>query len=628
MKRIIRRLSALLCVLALCLTPAGALSVEDAVKLLEANYVDALPPAAYEAQTLGELFDAVGDPYTYYMSAEHYQSFRSGVEGEISVTGIGVSIDYSADGILITSVLSGGGAEEVGLIPGDRIIAVGGVSCVPAAAAHRELIIGEPGTFVDLTVVRTDGTTRDFHVERRLVEIHNTNVYYENGVCTIDCDSFGSLTKDYFFGGVVGHPDTKLWVVDLRDNPGGITDPSAYALGLFTGFGYKVFFRDGDGTISYNAYVADRLTDKPVITLVNGGTASSAEILSGGIRAENAGVVLGSRTYGKGSAQIVLDKAAFPELFDGDALKITVYRFYNSDGCTTDRIGVLPTLLVDDQYVDEILGLLSAEPSAKDEYLRLTLNGIPFYVDPNAALTGGHGGALSELLSALPPDAALALVSGGGERRLSPEQALLQFGGAPASRCFTDVAANPYATQINTLAVYEILGGDGGGHFSPNNRLTRAELATMLARALNLADGPSDLFSDAPAGCWFTGAVGAVANLGLMDGTGGGRFDPDAGLTQEQLITVMGRLARFLNFKVDNFAGTTPEGELETDELSPFAPWARLSALTLTQCSGYGNMLYTELAHIDPRAGVTRAQAAALCGVLKTLRIISYGMEL
>ena len=625
MKQIIRRLSALLCVLALCLTSASALSVEDAIRLLEANYVDALPPAAYDAQTLDELFGAVGDPYTYYMSAEHYQSFQDNVEGEISVTGIGVAIEYSADGISITSLLPGGGAEEVGLTPGDRIIAIDGVSCVPAAAAHRDLIVGEPGTFVDLTVVRADGTTQDFHVERRLVEIHNTNVFYEDGVCTIDCDSFGSLTEDYFFDGIVEHPDTKLWVVDLRDNPGGITSPATYALGLFTGLGYKLFFRDGDGKITYNAYVAGRLTDKPVITLVNGGTASSAEILSGGIRAESAGIVLGSRTFGKGSAQVVLDEDYYPDLFDGDALKITIYRFYNGDGCTTDRIGVLPTLLVGDGYVDDILKVLSVEPSAKSEHLRLTLNGIPFYIDPATALAEGRGDALTELLSALPPDVDLTLISGGGERKLTPEQALLQFASPSASRCFTDVAASPYATQINTLAVYDILGGDGNRSFSPNSRLTRAQLASMLAQALNLPDGPSGLFFDVPADSWFTEEVGAVVSLGLMDGTGGGRFDPDASLTQEQLITVMGRLARFLNFKVDDFADTTPDIELETDELTPFASWARLSALTLSECLDYDNMLYTELTRIDPQAGVTRAQAAAtLCNILKTLRILSY----
>ncbi len=624
MKRFFRRLTALLCVLALCLTSASALSVEDAVLLLKAYYVDDLPAAAYEAETLDELFEAVGDPYTYYMSSDAYQSFNDYVEQEVSFTGIGVAIDYSANGILITSVLSGSGAEAAGMAAGDCIVAIDGVSCVPAEAAHRSRLVGEAGTFVDLTVRRADGTEKSFHVERRLVEIHNTAVTYENGVGTIDCDSFGSLTREYFFSGINEHPDAKLWVVDLRGNTGGITGPAVYALGLFTGLGYKLFFRDGDHNITYSAYVASRLTEKPVITLVNGYTASSSEILSGGIRAEKAGVILGSRTFGKGSAQIVLDEASFPQLFDGDALKITSSRFYNSDGCTTDRIGVLPTLLVGDDYTDEVLSLLSVDVPAGNEYLTVTLNGIPFYVDLQAAASEDHVDALSELLSALPPDVSLKLTSLGSERQLSPAQALVQFGDPSFSRIFIDVASSPYALAINTLGTYEILGGVGGGRFAPNATLTRAQLAAMLAQALDLADAPAGHFSDVSAESWYAGMIGAIANLGLMDGVGDGRFDPEGKLTQEQFITVMGRLVRFLNFKVDDFAEATLDEELETDEFAPLAPWARLNAMTLTDYYD-GNMLYTELSQIDPHALTTRAQAAAtLYNILKTLHLLSY----
>ncbi len=630
MKKLFYRISALLCAFALCLTSAHALSVEDALKLLEANYVDKLPAAAYEATTLDELFEIIGDPYTYYMPAQAYQSFQDVVESEVSVTGIGVTLEYDASGILLTSILPGSGAEEVGLVAGDRIIAIDGVSCVPAAASHRELIVGEAGTFVDLTVVRADGTTQDFHIERRLIEIHNTNVTYEDGVGTIDCDSFGSLTKEYFFDGISSHPEAKLWVVDLRGNTGGLTDPSTYVLGLFTGLGYKLFFRNGAHEVSFNAYVASRLTDKPVIVLVDGYTASSSEILSGGIRAERAGIVLGSRTYGKGTAQVVIDKNSFPQLFDDDALKITMSRFYNADGCTTDKIGVLPTLLVDDAYTDAILSLLSVDKPAKSEYLVLTLNDIPFYVDVDAAVAEGRRDELSELLSALPPDASITLASSGSSRPLSAAQALAQFGNLSDSRFFTDVSASPYATQINTLAVYGIVGGVGDGHFSPSATLTRAQLAAMLAQALDLSDGPSGLFSDVANDSWYTGKIGAVASLGLMSGTGDGCFSPDDYLTQEQFITVMGRLARYLNFYIDDFAETTYDFELETEELLPFASWARLSALTLAKSVdhagvSYGNMLYTDLANIDPQVTVSRAQAAAtMCNILKTLHILSY----
>ena len=123
MKRITRRLCAVLCALTLCLTSVSALSVEDALHLLEENYVDPLPAAAYDAKTLDELFAAVGDPYTYYMSAVDYEEFSAGVEKESTVTGIGAGIEYTANGIRITMLLDGGDAKDAGLQLDDYIIA-------------------------------------------------------------------------------------------------------------------------------------------------------------------------------------------------------------------------------------------------------------------------------------------------------------------------------------------------------------------------------------------------------------------------------------------------------------------------------------------------------------------------
>lgn len=619
MKKTLRRLSALLCVLALCLSTANALTVEEAVALLEQNYIEALPAAAYEAETLDELFDIVGDPYTYYMSAEHYQGFQDTVESESSVVGIGVTIEYTADGILIVTVLPGGSAEEAGLKAGDCIIAVGGVSCAPAAEAHRDLILGEEGTFVDLTVRHADGRVRDYRMDRRKVELHNTLFTYKNGIGTMDCNSFGLSTTDYFVDNIVAYPDAKLWVVDLRGNGGGYTDPAIYILGAFTGNGCKLIFNSARRGRVESSIASPAMTDKPVIVLVDGESASSSEILAGGIRAEKAGIVLGSRTYGKGSAQVVFDQKSYPELFDDDALKVTIYRFYCGDGCVTDKVGVLPTLLVDDAMSADIAALLSVDAPAQGEYLTLTLNGIPFYL----SLSARRSAAFGELLAALPPDADIVRTADSEYEKLTAAQALARYGSAADSRCFTDVSDSPYATQINTLGTYRILGGVGEGRFDPESTLTRAQLAAMLAQALQLNDGPSGLFSDVPEGRWYTGKIGAVAKLGFMDGTGDGRFDPDAPLTQEQFIAVMGRLARFLNINVDDYALKNADAAAASDSLSAFSPWARLGANVLT-CYDR-NMLYTSLNEIVPAAPVTRAQAAAtLCNMLKNLHMLSY----
>ena len=157
MKKRLFRLGALCCAAAMTI-PAGAqaLSVEEAYDILQRSYVDKLPRAAQDAKSLDELFSYTDD-YTYYMTAEEYQAFLQGVEGDVSFAGIGAEITYVPEGIRIVSVLKGGGAEKAGLAAGDIIIAIESESCAPGGAEHRAKLLGEAGTSVTITVRHADG---------------------------------------------------------------------------------------------------------------------------------------------------------------------------------------------------------------------------------------------------------------------------------------------------------------------------------------------------------------------------------------------------------------------------------------------------------------------------------------
>ena len=145
MKKRLFRLGALCCVAAMTITTtAQALSVEEAYDILQRSYVDKLPRAAQDAKSLDELFSYTDD-YTYYMTAEEYQAFLQGVEGDVSFAGIGAEITYVPEGIRIVSVLKGGGAEKAGLAAGDIIIAIESESCAPGGAEHRAKLLGEIG---------------------------------------------------------------------------------------------------------------------------------------------------------------------------------------------------------------------------------------------------------------------------------------------------------------------------------------------------------------------------------------------------------------------------------------------------------------------------------------------------
>ena len=633
MKKMLRGLCAAMCVCAMLVTSAAALSVEDALTLLKERYVNELPASAYQAKTLDALFSAVGDPYTYYMTAEAYQAFLDGVENEDSVTGIGAGISYEESGILITSVLPGSGSEDAGLVAGDLIIAVNGKSCVPAGESDRVRIIGEVGTSVRVTVRHENGSVQDYTIERRIVPIHNTLVSAKDGVGHIDCDSFGTQTDEYFADGIGRYDDqVHLWVVDLRGNTGGVSAAAVGALGAFAGAGPQLSFRDRSGQLLQSCYFGDRLTKSPAIVLIDPYTASASEIFAGGIRASRAGISVGSRSFGKGVAQVVFDKSNSPYFAGGDAVKLTAYRFYLADGNTTDRIGVIPTLLVPTDCAEEVAQLLSEkEPSSPNGYLRLTLSGRDFYVNLTKAQSEAHRPAFTALITALAPDVKIALGLSSGWVPMTTAMAHTLYTSGTASRWFTDLDGCRYANEINALGTYKLVSGNGDGAFRPNDTMTRAEICALLAKALNVTTGVGGYFTDFESFRWYAGSVNAMASLGLVDGVGDGKFDPYGTMTQEQFFTVMGRLAAFLNCSVSSYYDSLDEDALNADaSLAPFRSWARghvktLSSCLLTEKGEPASMLFGELSALSPRTPITRGEAAAtMYNVLTKLGVLVY----
>lgn len=617
MKRLISRLLATCCAAALLVTPALALSVEDAVELLETHYVDTLPNEVYRAQTLDELFAALGDPYTYYMTQEEYAAFLGSVEQETTVTGIGAAIQYTDEGILLTRVLDDGGAQDVGLVAGDLIIAVEGISCVPASETHRSLLLGEAGTSVSVTVQHTSGMRQNYTLQRRTVAVHNTYVtVLDDHIGYIDCDSFGTDTGNYFLRALTDYPLVTSWIVDLRGNGGGVASSAVEAAGAFLGFGSHLYLCDRDGTVYPNYYTSGYLTDAPAVVLTDGYSASASEIFAADIRDCSAGILIGERTFGKGVAQTVLDASTNGELFNGDSLKVTAYRFYSIGYNTSDRIGVIPTLLIDSELAEAAArALCAAEPTDSTGWLRLTLCGYDFYLAPET-----DNALLSTIFEALPPTVNVWLGSGEAWVAVSQDEALAQRGVQHiARRWFDDVAQSPYADKINSLASYRILLGDGTGSYHPESSLTRAELCALLAQALNVdGTGTGQRFTDVAPTAWYASAVDAMEQLGLVQGVGGDLFAPNETLTWQEYTTIIARLAAYLNLMAASYLEGQDTQALAADEsLAAFADWARpgvdaLARMFLDADEQTVSMLPHALDMIDPVGMITRGEAAAV----------------
>lgn len=616
MKKLLSSLLALTLGLSLTVLPASALTLEDAKGLLAANYMDEIPPEIMELDSLDAILEALGDPWTFYMTKEQYTTFDQTVNGQ-TVVGIGASVEtaYDNGGYRFLSILPDSPALEAGILPGDILTAVDGVPMSPEVDP-RVPISGTAGTALTITVNR-NGETLEFDLIRRSVDIPIVTFEQDGSAGIITCTSFGTTAPASIQSALQElDEDTAVWIMDLRSNPGGSSTVTAASAGLFLGGGTMLYFRTGTGqyypTLTPSNY--PDMTDKPVIVLTSAHSASGSELFAGDIRSYGAGVALGQRTLGKGTAQIILDESNCKFMSNGEALKITAYRFFSPDGATNHILGVLPTLLISpDNTMEAAMLLTQSKPSRAAGYLKLELADQTFYINVNNAVSENNKAAFTELLEALPPSARLYEGSGTAiwteiEPAALARKNRLNF----TARTFSDVSGSPYAREINTLATYLILDSSTGA-FRPSAAISRAQFAAMVASALELPAGKSNKFSDVSG--TYADAINAMTDLGFLSGRGGGVFEPEAAITIQEAVTALSKIAAWSS--MDGFAleqAGLPVGELI--DYIDWAEWARVPARMMT-------LLEALPEGLTPSADLTREQAAAmLCRLMENIHLI------
>ena len=618
MKKLLSSLLALTMALSLAVLPASALELEDAKKLLAIHYVDGVAPEVLELDSLDAILEAIGDPYTFYMTPEQYQSFNQSVNGR-TVVGIGATVETAYDGgYRVMSVLPDSPALEAGIQPGDILTAVDGMPTSPDVDP-RVPVTGEEGTVVTLTVNRS-GQVLEFTLTRRAVNIPIVTYEQVGSAGVIDCISFGATTAQSIQEAIRElDGDTAVWIMDLRANPGGDSGATATSASLFTGSGIMLYFRDGSGRYNYSYTMPGfpDMTDKPVIVLTSEHSASGSELFAGDMRTYRAGIALGQRSFGKGTAQIIFDETNSDVMVGGEAMKITTYRFFSPDGATNHVVGVLPTLLISPENTSAAALLLtSPKPARAKDFLKLELAGQTFYIDVKEAVKAENKAAFVELLEALPPSA--KLYEGSGVQswtQLTPAQLAQQRGLSFTSRSFSDTVDCTYAREIDTLAAYHILNGYEDGNFHPDDTLTRAQFVTLVASALDLPAGKGGQFSDVQEGQWFAAPVSAMTDMGFLSGRGDGTFGPNDTITYQEMVTVLSNVAAWTSMDgYDlNKSDLLPE---ELVEYYDWAEWARVPARNLDALEA----LTGELAPTDL---VTRELAAAtLCRLMESTHLI------
>lgn len=634
-RRFVRPLAVTLALTLSLTSAASALTPDQAGTLLKDYYIDDVPQSVLEQPTVQQMVAALGDPYTQYFTAEEYAQFLGTME-DINVVGIGVSVLTTLDGLLIQRVYEDTPAARGGLQAGDLVVEV---NDTPITADNLMLaaswLQGEEGTQVKVGFLR-DGAKHSVTLTRQAVTIPATySELWDGHIGYIDCDTFGGDTLDHFLQGIETYGDqADHWIVDLRQNGGGEINAAMSSAACFTGPALMTYMLDGSGEVGSYGSNLESQTTYPVIVLTDGNTASASELFSAAIRDNNAGILVGGRTFGKGVAQSVFDQNSLPDYFpDGDALKITTFRLYSASGTTANTVGLLPHLLVDPTIAPDVAVLLSGTgPNGNTEGLVRIDFGWRWYVDLDTALSEKYRDAFTALLEALPATVRVLEGTGGAEGWADTDAAALaeKYGLTDyTARTFSDIANSPYRAQIQQLATYEILQGDGTGAFRPTDGLTRAQLCALLAQTLQCTPYTgASRFSDVSSDSWYFSAVNAMAAMGLVTGVGGGRFDPDAPVDHQQFITIMGRLGQKLSLFLDQTVAEMPEEAASDPALAAYPDWAKESVwlLSMSQKGLVGNsinLLWEPLADIDPSSAATREEAAALtCTLLNYIGIL------
>ena len=293
---------------------------------------------------------ALADPYTVYYDSKEAAEFKSDLKGEIKEAGVGIEMMKQGDYVVVTRTLPNNPARKAGVHAGDIIFAINGEEVWDK---DTEIIAsklrGPSGEKVKLTIAR-DKQKLDFELVREKINNVSADITYQDKTAIISVYRFSedtgtlvqSFTKDFKNKGI-----NKV-ILDLRNNGGGYVTAARDLLSLWLD-GDKILTQKSatiGQTITYAKRGEATLKDIKTIVLVNNATASASEIVAGALKDYKKATILGTKTYGKGVVQTML------ELSGGSLLKITTAHWYTPEGQTINKTGISPDVEVERSYSD------------------------------------------------------------------------------------------------------------------------------------------------------------------------------------------------------------------------------------------------------------------------------------
>lgn len=317
--------------------------ISDIRKLIGQEFLGEIDQSKLYYGMARGLVSSLNDPYSEFFDPNEAKVFWNDLGGEFE--GIGVEIILEDGRASVLTVLDESPAKRSGVLAGDIILAVDDQDVSGKSLGEiASLIQGPAGSEVKLTVLRGEELI-DIKINREKMKADSVFVAPEEKVLVVRIIRFDENTDQEFMT-KLGEYDLGQYqgmIVDVRSNPGGYFDSCVELIDQFLAEGMIVVETDHkELNDEYKAKSGDKYESIPVVVLIDGGSASASEILAGAIKDNNRGQIVGTKSYGKGSVQVV------EELYDGSILKLTVAEWLTPNGNNISKNGIEPNVVVED----------------------------------------------------------------------------------------------------------------------------------------------------------------------------------------------------------------------------------------------------------------------------------------
>jgi carboxyl-terminal processing protease len=312
---------------------------------IKSDYVEDVDDRALLASAIRGMLGGL-DPHSSYLDPDAYRELRVGTTGEFG--GLGIEVGMEDGFVKVIAPIDDTPAERAGMQAGDLIVRIDGkpvkgLSLSEAVAMMR----GKPGSAIELTVVREgEGNPLKISIVRDVIKVASVkNRTLEPGYGYVRVSNFQARTTEDVLKAVAdlkaeNKDGLKGVVLDLRNNPGGVLNSAVGVSDAFLEEGLIVYTmgRDEDAKLEFKAGPDDVLDGAPLAVLVNGGSASASEIVAGALQDQGRAVIMGEKTFGKGSVQTIVP------IDDRTALKLTTARYYTPSGRSIQALGIEPDI--------------------------------------------------------------------------------------------------------------------------------------------------------------------------------------------------------------------------------------------------------------------------------------------